>query len=242
MEMQPLSDMGAPEAAAITREWDMVLVFPIVEKGSLRTFEEYAASMLGLRWMQMVNKQTGELESKDAQKLIAKLSAKDLVTTETSRMQELNDAGVDRFQDSAREVFKTDRCFMDDQNKLGNELRKKSMVAHDNTGKKRKQTLAEREDKAGEVIHARIDLLRGQWDRNVEAIREQYKKDGLPDPVIDSNAVPPAVFSRCVAKALARRLQQACGLTTEMVYSVDKDEIIMKVPNLLLCYFLRAGF
>ena len=39
MEMQPLSDMGAPEAAAITREWDMVLVFPIVEKGSLRTFE-----------------------------------------------------------------------------------------------------------------------------------------------------------------------------------------------------------
>jgi hypothetical protein len=233
MEMQRLDDQDAPVLEADHREWDMVLVFPIADKGALRSFEEFAASMLGLKWVQMVNKATGELVSKGAQKVIGTLSAKDLATTDKARVKELNLLGVDRFQDSAQEVFKTDRCFMNDAQQLSNTLRKKSVKpeadVEGGASRQRAPTVLERIGKQEEVIQARIGLLREQWDQNVEAIRRQFKSDGLQDPVVNSDAVPPAVFSRCVAKAMARRLQQACGLSTEMTYSIDKDEIIMKI-------------
>ena len=144
--------------------------------------------------------------------MIGTLPAKDLATTDNkARVKELNLLGVGRFQDSAQEAFKTDRCFMNEHNQLSNTFRKKSLKpeadVEGGANRQRKPTVQERIGKQEEVIQARIGLLREQWDQNVEAIRSSSRATACKTP----SSTPTRCRPRCSPAAWPRRWRAACS-------------------------------
>eukprot|EP00937_MAST-01D_sp_MAST-1D-sp2_P003828 g3828.t1 len=113
------------------------------------------------------------------------------------------DTGTE-FIHSAVRVLKTPRCFLDD--------RGRQRVGFGGSGRVVEEA-------------SRLGMEESQREAMKQALREEYEagNDGSAEPTTEKR------YYELVARAVARRLQLACGLTTEMFLSVDGDEIICTV-------------
>jgi len=133
------------------------------------------------------------------------------------------DKAGEEFQDKSSCIYRTERCYLglDGKLKITDAAR---MSYHQDApeSRARSQTMNQAHEK--EQLKEKKRFLEEEYQELLDGIRQ------------DQNSATPAdqhatqrEFSLLVAKAIAKRIQLGCGLSTSMSFSYDQDEIMCTV-------------
>jgi hypothetical protein len=130
----------------------------------------------------------------------------------------------EEFQDKSSCLYRTERCYLTVDGKMGiTEGHRPSVVkAGEGEVRVRSQTMNLRHEH--EQLKEKQTFLENEYQQLLNEVRKE-QKSGSPS---DKHATQ-REFSLIIAKAVAKRIQLACGLTTSMRFSYDQDQIMMTI-------------
>eukprot|EP00937_MAST-01D_sp_MAST-1D-sp2_P007706 g7706.t1 len=132
------------------------------------------------------------------------------------------DLRIKEFLDNTSQILRTNRCYMSADGQR--QHRTGAIKVNGSPAPWANKTMDEMDEMIEEEANPiEQDNLRSA---KIDALKEYMRAEYINDTG-SSQPCSPNAFSQLIAKAIVRRLLQACGLETAMKYSVDGDEIIV---------------